>query len=267
MLSNLHTHTNFCDGKSTAEEVVLSAIDKGFVSIGFSGHGYTSFDNTYCMKDTKGYMAEIKALKERYKNKIQIYLGIEEDAFCPVDRTGFDYVIGSSHYFLIDGKHYPVDMDADCFNKCFEAFGGDVKKLAESYYGRFCEYILKYKPDIVGHFDLVTKFDELDGMGYLLNNPKHIETAEKYLRASLKSGCMFEVNTGAISRGYRTKPYPQENLLHILKKEDVRITITSDSHSADTLCFGFDEAKAILRDIGFEAVYVLCDGEFKKDFI
>ena len=28
MLSNYHTHTTFCDGKNTAEEVVLSAIEK-----------------------------------------------------------------------------------------------------------------------------------------------------------------------------------------------------------------------------------------------
>ena len=35
---NFHTHTQFCDGKSTAEEMLLSAIDKGFSALGFSGH-------------------------------------------------------------------------------------------------------------------------------------------------------------------------------------------------------------------------------------
>ena len=44
LIANYHTHTTFCDGQNTAEEVVLSAIDKGFSSIGFSGHGTTPFD-------------------------------------------------------------------------------------------------------------------------------------------------------------------------------------------------------------------------------
>jgi len=41
MLSNYHTHSTFCDGKNTPEEIVLAAIDKGFDVIGLSGHGHT----------------------------------------------------------------------------------------------------------------------------------------------------------------------------------------------------------------------------------
>jgi predicted metal-dependent phosphoesterase TrpH len=51
IFTDLHVHTTFSDGKNTPEEVVLSAIDMGFDAIGFSGHGYTDFDLTYCMKD------------------------------------------------------------------------------------------------------------------------------------------------------------------------------------------------------------------------
>ena len=34
--TNYHTHTSFCDGKSTAEQMILSAIDKKFDILGFS---------------------------------------------------------------------------------------------------------------------------------------------------------------------------------------------------------------------------------------
>ena len=44
MLSNLHTHSTFCDGRNTPEQVVTAAIEQGFDSVGFSSHGYTSFD-------------------------------------------------------------------------------------------------------------------------------------------------------------------------------------------------------------------------------
>ena len=76
MLSNLHTHTNFCDGKNSAEEMIVSAIEKGFVSLGFSGHGYTKDDTSYCMTDTDGYIKEIKRLKAKYKKDIFYFIYI-----------------------------------------------------------------------------------------------------------------------------------------------------------------------------------------------
>ena len=36
--ANYHTHTTFCDGTSTAEEMVQQALDLGFVALGFSSH-------------------------------------------------------------------------------------------------------------------------------------------------------------------------------------------------------------------------------------
>lgn len=38
MRQNLHTHTTFCDGKNTAEEMILAALELGMDSLGFSGH-------------------------------------------------------------------------------------------------------------------------------------------------------------------------------------------------------------------------------------
>ena len=118
MIANFHTHTTYCDGKNTPEEIVRADIDKGFSSIGFSGHGYTAFDLRYCMKNTDGYIKEITALKEKYKKDIQIWLGVEEDAFYPTDRSRFDYIIGSSHYFCINDRYYPIDSDYGYFKKC-----------------------------------------------------------------------------------------------------------------------------------------------------
>lgn len=266
MTSNFHTHTIFCDGENTPEEIVLSAIDKGFDSIGFSGHGYTAFDLKYCMKDAKDYISVIKQLKEKYKKKIQIYLGTEEDAFSPVCRDDYDYIIGSSHYFCVDGKYYSIDTGYDDFKKCLKLFDGDIIKLSQTYYETFCSYILKRKPDIVGHFDLITKFDELDTECFLCNQ-QYLKMANQYIEKAIASDVIFEVNTGAISRGFRTAPYPHENLLYALKKHNGKLMINSDSHSVATLNFYFDETKKLLRDIGFEYVYIIYDNTFKKDFL
>ena len=74
MLYNYHTHTTYCDGKNTAEEMVRQAIKSGLSQIGFSGHSYTSFDEEPCMsrQGTEEYKKEINALKQKYKDKIKI---------------------------------------------------------------------------------------------------------------------------------------------------------------------------------------------------
>ena len=266
MKSNLHTHSTFCDGKNTPEEIVISAINKGFASIGISGHGYTEFDLRYCVKNVAEYQNEIKRLKEKYKNEIEIYLGVEEDSFCQANRDEYDYIIGSSHYYCVNGKYYPIDSNPECFQTCLELFGYDAERMAENYYGKFCNYINKRKPDIIGHFDLITKFDEM-GESHFLKNANYNRIVEKYIETVADSGCVFEVNTGAISRGYRTSPYPAENLLHILKKHNARLTVSSDSHSIETLDYGFDEAKLMLKDIGFKQIYHLSGGGFAPEKI
>ncbi len=267
MLSNLHTHTTLCDGKNTPEEMVLAAIEKEFTSIGFSGHGYTDFDLSYCLKNMAGYLHTMRELQKQYRSKIEIYVGVEEDAgYLLPNRSDFDYIIGSSHYVSVNGSYYPIDSGSERLEKCIELFDGDPLKLADSYYRTFCEYIRTRKPDIVGHFDLITKYDEVD-TPYFSGIPAYQELALYYLKEALKSDCFFEVNTGAIGRGYRTSPYPCAELLHVLKKNGGKLILSSDCHAADKLDCFFTETRAILRDIGFEYVYALSKGAFIKDHL
>lgn len=263
MISNFHTHSTFCDGNNTLEEIVLSAIEKGFVSLGFSSHGYTDFDLSYCCQNWDEYINQIKQLKEKYKKDIQIYLGVEEDAFYLNDRSKFDYIIGSSHYIKTKNKYFSIDFSFDGFKLLLEEYEGSLLEMAEQYYSDFCDYISVRKPDIIGHFDLLTKYDEL-GDPYFSNIPEYNKIAEKYIAEALKSECIFEVNTGAISRGLRTAPYPSENLLYILKKHNAKLILSADSHAADTIDFGFADAKNMLKDIGFKQLYTLYNGEFVK---
>lgn len=261
MLSNFHTHSVFCDGTSTVEESVLAAIEKGFCALGFSGHGYTDFDLSYCMKDEDGYIREIKRLKEAYKDKIEIYLGIEEDAFHPVDRARFDYIIGSSHYVRTEKEYLPIDSSGEHFRRCLDAFDGDALRFAEAYYESFCAYIHARRPDIIGHFDLITKYDEVEDSIFLAS-PAYNALAEHYIGLAADDACIFEVNTGAMARTLRKTPYPAENLLHVLKKKGARVILSADSHAASTLDFAFDEVRHSLREIGFRQAVTMKNGKF-----
>ena len=261
MLANFHTHSTFCDGKNTPEEIVLAALEKGFVSIGFSSHGYTPYDLRYCMKDTDGYIADIKRLKDKYRGDIQIYLGIEEDAFAPVDRSKFDYIIGASHYFVVGQNYFPIDSGYDHFKRCLEVFHYDINRMAHIYFGSLCEYINAKHCNIIGHFDLITKFSEKES-DLFYGNTEYDKIAEAYVREAIKSDPIFEINTGAVTRGIRSTVYPNENLLHVLKKENARIILGSDSHEIATLDGYFAETQKYLYDIGFRSSYILYNREF-----
>ena len=62
--SNIHTHTTFCDGSATPEEMVLAAISVGMDTLGFSFHSETPFDMSYCMQNYPAYFAQIQSLKK-----------------------------------------------------------------------------------------------------------------------------------------------------------------------------------------------------------
>ncbi len=262
MLTNYHTHSTFCDGINTPEQMVLSAIEKGFSVLGFSGHGFTDFDLRYCMKDTEGYIAEIRRLKEKYEGKIEILLGIEEDMHCFVERERYDYIIGSSHYSFLGDKFFDIDGSPEATTKGVEAWGNPLA-YAEDYFKTFCDYIKRRKPDVVGHFDLLTKFDDVRGGGFGAM-PEYRALAKKYAAAAAKADCIFEINTGAISRGWCKAPYPSRDILEVLKAADAKIMLNSDCHHADALDCNFAESKAMLRDIGFKELYYLSGGKWQS---
>lgn len=101
--SNFHTHTILCDGKDRPEELVLEALRLGCPAIGFSGHSYAPYDETYCMSpaQTETYKEELCRLREEYAGRIRIYMGIEQDLYSTSPTAGYDYVIGSVHYLCI----------------------------------------------------------------------------------------------------------------------------------------------------------------------
>ena len=68
---------------------------------------------------------------------------------------------------------------------------------------------------------------------------------------------LLEINTGGVSRGYRTTPYPALFLLREWKAMGGRIILTSDSHSASTIVSGYGQAAELARAAGFERSSIL----------
>ncbi len=243
ILQDLHTHTTYCDGKNTPEEMVLAAIEKGLSRIGFSGHCYTFFDERYCMSipNVIKYMAEINALKEKYKGKIEIRCGVEQDYYSNFSRMGFDYVIGSVHYIKIGEEYIPVDESAEILTAAAEKhFGGDIYALAEEYFHTAGDVLAKTGGDIIGHFDLISKFNE-DGRLFDESHPRYVKAYTEAIDRLLPYGKPFEINTGAIARGYRTHPYPSKAQIEYIAAHGGSFILTGDTHAAENLCYEFEK--------------------------
>ena len=111
---DFHIHTVFSDGRYTPEELLQYGLSIGMTHIGFSDHSYTPFDDSYCLSEDgeEAYKAEVLSLREKYRGRIEVYLGIEEDYYSKKSAEGYDYKIGSVHYVLADGEYLPVDKSA-----------------------------------------------------------------------------------------------------------------------------------------------------------
>ena len=250
---DLHVHTRFCDGNNTAEEMVLAALDKKLDCLGFTAHSYTFFDESYCLsrENTQAYREEIARLKEKYAGQIQILCGIEQDVYSQMPTNGYDYVIASMHYLKKDGAYLPLDESAALLCQAVNRhYGGDFFALVEDYYAALARLVPGTNADIIGHFDLITKFCEL-GLPVDQENPRYIAAYTAALDALLPLGIPFEINTGAIARGYRSTPYPSRAILEEIQRRGGRVLLSSDSHSAHTLAFQFERWAAFARELGF----------------
>ncbi|MBR6747309.1 MAG: histidinol-phosphatase HisJ family protein [Clostridia bacterium] len=261
--SNLHTHTIFSDGVHTPEENVLSAIEKGMVSLGFSDHSFTSFDSRYCMRRVHipAYIREVRRLQEKYRDRIEICLGLELDGRTELcDRELYDYMIGDCHYLLLDGEYRSVDGIRDWqLEDINRHFGGDSVAYAKTYFDTYVECTRRQRPDILGHFDLCAKYGYIDE-----ESPAYRDAACEALIACLKVTPLFELNTGAICRGLRTQPYPAAFLLDELRAHHGQLILSSDSHDAANLDFWFDEALELLRTHGFTSIVQYHGGKFEQ---
>ncbi|MBQ2943255.1 MAG: histidinol-phosphatase [Ruminococcus sp.] len=259
---NYHTHTVLCDGKDTAEELVLEAIEKGFKVLGFSAHSPLSGEDWCLMPDTKEYRKTISELKEKYKDKIEILCGIEQDYYSEKEE-GFDFVIGSVHCVKVGDKLIAVDDKAqiviDAIN---EHFQGDSDSFAKEYFRTVSDVVNNTGADIIGHLDLIEKFCEQVSI-FNPDSEVYKKASEEAVQELCSTGALFEINTGAMARGLRTTPYPSKRLLKLIHTCGGDVIINSDCHDKRYLDYGFEEALALAKECGFERIAYLSKGKIE----
>ena len=264
--SNLHTHSTFCDGRNSIEDMIKAAIDAGFISLGFSGHAPTQFPDDDCqIRDIDGYFNELEAMKAKYADRIRIFKGLELESRVlggrrPEIDVRCDYAIGSDHLFWTPEGPFSVDYTPEEWNNALKVLK-NVEKLMECYYEELVSFAQEVPFDIIGHVDLYTKFNE-GGRFFDENAPKLQKLALYYIDKLAATGKIFEINTGAIGKEYRSTPYPAPFILRRLHQLKAPVIISSDSHSVRTINCYFDQAEKLLKDIGYTEQMQLTDKGF-----
>lgn len=264
MISDFHTHSYFSgDSSESTEKMIETAIGLGMERFCFTDHqdfdyNYDELDFTL---DYERYFAEISDLKERYADEINVLIGVEtgiephlSDRLREfVMKKPYDFVIGSTH--LINGVDpwYPGYFAEHGEKKGFEMYFDYILKSLETcsdfdVYGHL-DYIIRYAPNKDRFF---TKADFADVIDEIL---KKLISMDKGI----------ELNTGGMYKGMdRTNPHP-DIVRRYRELGGEKITVGSDAHTADRIGYGFNIAREILINSGFE--YYTVFKERKPEFI
>lgn len=252
--ANYHTHTTFCDGDNAAEEMVQRALELGFEHLGFSGH----MDEEIHM-DWPAYTAEIARLRAVYAHDLDIICGVELDTlYDPSSCPGAEYVIGSTHYIDVDVPFSrAVDYSEEISQRlCDECFGGDWYAMCRSYYELEAQVYDRLSCTFVGHFDLITRFND-QMRSFDEDDPRYMTPALEAMEHLVSQGVPFEINCGAHNRGRKAELYPRRSLLKALHDFGGQILINSDAHQTKVLNGSFDVAVQRAIACGFTHVNVL----------
>lgn len=278
--SNYHIHSNYCDGKNSLEEMVQAAVSAGLTSIGFTGHAPLPYENDWTMKKEEVccYMEEVRSLAEKYKEKIDISLGMEIDYFMDLEDISsdskalipeLDFFIGSIHTIgkMKNGMAADIDYTAEIFEEGIkDCYGGSVEAFIKRYYEALGNMAIKLKPDIIGHMDIVKKnneqhrfFDEQDEW--------YQEAAKACLDKIKRSGSIVEINTGGMIRYGDRCLYPAEWLMEEIRAREIPITLNADSHTVEGINYAYEEVTALLKKIGFRTIMVRKKGSWAEECI
>lgn len=264
-IQNLHSHTKYCDGGATPEEMVKKAIELGYGVLGFSSHSYQYFSPKYTMLEEPAlqYKEEIAALKEKYKDQLRIYCGLECDMYSTCVTEGYDYLIGSSHFMRVGEDIFEFDKNEEIFAELLEKyFHGDMMAFLKKYYEDFADLKKHGDYDIVGHFDLVTRhcdthpfFDE--------NTKEYRDMALACAHALAKDFDIFEINSGTLSYNERKQPYPAPYIIKELKTLGASIVLSSDAHNVWAMeNWRYKETVELVKACGYDEVMILTDEGF-----
>ena len=150
-----------------------------------------------------------------------------------------------------------IDLSEDCLQRlCDECYGGDWYALCRGYYELEAQVYDRLACTFVGHFDLVTRFND-DMRSFDELDARYVRPALDAMEYLVSEGVPFEINCGAHNRGRKAELYPRQSLLKALHDFGGEILISSDAHQTECLNGSFDVAVRRALACGFTHANVL----------
>ncbi len=257
-LYNFHTHTQYCDGRSSMQAQAEAAAEAGFTHLGFSPHSPIDIESPCNMhtEHVRLYLNEVEQLKQEFEGRMHIYAGMEIDWTDPSQgpaadyyrNLGLDYCIGSVHFIPNqEGQLIDVDGNFKSFSaKMSKYFDNDIEFVVRMYYNSSYEMLASGYFDILGHFDKIAQNASCFRPG--IEDEEWYKTiVSNYIDRIIASGVTVEINTKA--RAEHGRFFPHERYWQRLVDAGVTLIVNSDSHYADRINASRPEALEILQQI------------------
>lgn len=261
MLTNYHCHSNYCDGKASLEDYVLKALELGVDVLGFSSHSPVPFANNWSMKSDRleDYLNDILILKRKYRDRIEVYSGLEIDYVhhvCgPKDfKYQLDYTIGSIHYCkqFEDGSLFEIDGNSNVFYKgIIEIYHKDIDLFLCEYYSQIEHMVLTDPPTIIGHLDKI-KMHNLGNRFWDASSESYLHYISQTLDTIAAHDIFVEVNTRGIYKKITKETYPSLSILKMMHERGIKVVVNSDCHTPDELVEAYGFALQMLKAAGYK---------------
>ena len=256
----------FCNhADDSLEQVIQSYIEKNFTWVGITEHIPPVSDRFLYPEEIRAgldakkmyrrfeqYVLTCRQLQDRYRSQIQLFVGCELEfydgaaAFIRqlLDRFAFDYVVGSVHHVENIGFDHSTGLYRQAVDKT-----GSLENLYCAYFDAQLEMIRAFKPQVVGHFDLIRIFDNEYKKRLAL--PSVAGRVQRNLALIKDLNLTLDLNVRALSKGAK-EPYPTRSILEQAVSMKIAIVPGDDSHGAKTAGLNIDAAIRILADMGVD---------------
>lgn len=158
MKMNLHTHTPRCHHATGSErEYIERAIAAGLQTLGFSDHAPMPFLGDYYStfrmrpEETRGYVDTLLALREEYKDRIQILIGFEAEYYPEVFPRFREFIAQFPIDYLLLGQHF-LGNEKDSPYSCRKT---KDESLFCAYVDQVCEALKTGAYSYLAHPDLM----------------------------------------------------------------------------------------------------------------
>ncbi|HTV20704.1 MAG TPA: histidinol-phosphatase [Polyangiaceae bacterium] len=259
----------FCGhAKGQLRSVVDAAYAAGFTTYGLSEHS-PRYQSEHLYPEEQGlvpadleakfrrYVASALELRREYEGRLELLIGFETEALPVADwpekmrairaSAPFDYIVGSVHSI---GDTW-IDLNVETSERAARDNGG-WEALRCAYFDRLAELVQTLRPEIVGHVDLIRRFEPPE----FRFSEGALGHAERVLEAARSIGAALEVNAAPVRRGFGPA-YPGPQVLARACEMGVAVTLGDDSHGPDGVGVGLDACLEAIARAGYRDVHYL----------